>query len=128
MKRILLWQRTVVLNITCKTLDIITYIRISCDSFFTIKMTIILIKQSTLSIVYHYTNFVRISFISETNIPMIYAVGNFKHVIASRFVDVHKGWQTNENAHCISIVLVSTVRTMGIIEHAHYDCWKFTQI
>lgn len=59
---------------------------------------------------------------------MIYAVGNFKHVIASRFVDVHKDWQTNENAHCISIVLVSTVRTMGIIEHAHYDRWKFTQI
>lgn len=39
----------------------------------------------------------------------------------SRFVGVHKGWQTNENAHCISIVLASIARTMGIIEHAHYD-------
>lgn len=55
---------------------------------------------------------------------MIYAVdytGNFKHVVASRFVGVHKGWQTNENAHCISIVSVSIAWTMGLIEHAHYD-------
>lgn len=58
---------------------------------------------------------------------MIYAVdytGNFKHV-ASRFVGVHKGWQTNENAHCISIVSVSITRTMEVIEHAHYDHWIF---
>lgn len=59
---------------------------------------------------------------------MIYAVdytGNFKHV-ASRFVGVHKGWQTNENAHCISIVSVSIARTMEVIEHAHYDHWIFS--
>lgn len=58
----------------------------------------------------------------------LYRNYNFKHVVASRFVDVHKGWQTNENAHCISIVLVLIVRTMEIIEHAHYDRWIFTQI
>lgn len=64
------------------------------------------------------------------DIPMIYAVdytGNFKHV-ASRFVGVHKGWQTNENAHCISIVSVSITRTMEVIEHAHYDHWIFKSI
>lgn len=64
------------------------------------------------------------------DVPMIYAVdytGNFKHV-ASRFVGVHKGWQTNENAHCISIVSVSITRTMEVIEHAHYDHWIFKSI
>lgn len=97
--------------------------------FFTTKVPAILINQLTL-INYYYTNFGRISFISDTYDlwRRLYRNYNFKHVVASRFVDVHKGWQTNEDAHCISIMLVLIMRTMGIIEHAYYDHWIFTQI
>lgn len=79
--------------------------------FLVIKVTAILIRQFT-PIGYHY---ILLPIVYSRGVPMIYAVdytGNFKHVAASRFVGVHKGWQTNENTHCISIVLVSIAETM----------------